>query len=265
MRFVLCLTVLFAACSSDDSKSDTDAPVGPTPDAPSEVDAYVPDVPPPAHLACLGDDYPNTAPATITISGAAAYQSNSGQLTALGDANIKILGTSGGLLNEHTTDNTGQFAISVPTSGVAVEGYIHGTHNNYIDSYVFPPYAMWEDFSSALVLFTNRGQIDLITLIAGADNWDPTKGIVAVRVSDCDNQELAGASISTPAGLTPIYMNGNFPSSTATATDDSGLAFFVNAEPGSFTVNVTSAEGFPLRPNVFEARGGALNTTVVVP
>ena len=82
---------------------------------------------------------------------------------------------------------------------------------------------------------------------------------------DCAGTPIEGASVTfAPAPGTMAYLAGMLPSTTATATDVSGVAFGFNATAGDATVSA-SYMGVPLESHGFEVVGDALSLTVIHP
>lgn len=71
--------------------------------------------------------------------------------------------------------------------------------------------------------------------------FDPSKPAISVVVRDLANQPLPGYSVSTTPqnGDGPYYIDGTSISPTATATTNSGVAFIVNMDIGTYDLNVT--------------------------
>jgi hypothetical protein len=75
---------------------------------------------------------------------------------------------------------------------------------------------------------------------------------------------LAGATVSTNPAGTLRYAAGGVPSTSATATDNSGLVFVANVAAGNVTIMGT-ASGHTLRQHIVNARADAITLTALQP
>jgi hypothetical protein len=229
-----------AACGGDDGGDDDgtspDGSPGDTPDA----DPGAPDAPVgTGAFGCLGAQMPTTAPATITLAGAADTIGLGGSSPVEG-ATITAFDASDAQVGTATSAADGAYSISVPTGSAPVDGHVRGVGpkgGGYLDTLLFPPNPLYADTSSARVLLLTSSTFGLLETF-GVDQTD-TKGFLAVLVLDCNGDPVQGATVTAPDGATVIYTNGNLPDDQAQATDASGAALIFNVEPGSVTVDAT--------------------------
>ncbi len=212
-----------------------------------------------------GPDAP-TIPDTIMISGTAVTQSIQGSNPAVGlqveaysnaDENTPVATT--------TTDMQGNYTLVVTTNGMALDGYIKATGNNLVDTYLYPPAPLAADFDGASVNMVSPGNFDILSGTLCRANQDAAKGTIAVLVEDASGTAVSGATIASDPAATDTCYNGSngLPSSTATATSDSGIGYLFNVT-GSATVSADGA-GMTFQSHGVVARAGALTTTLVEP
>src|SRR5262245_24812371 len=98
-------------------------------------------------------DAPPTNNATVTISGQATSRSISGATLLEGvtitayrnaDENTSIATT--------TTDAMGMYSLTIQTMGESIDGFLKATKQGYLDTYLYPPYAIGMDFNAATVV-----------------------------------------------------------------------------------------------------------------
>jgi hypothetical protein len=299
MRTTLWLGVIFstsalAACGGGSHDADAppgtpDSPIVPTidaaPDARPDADPLLPDADP--TFSCLGQPLPTTAPTTLTIGGDVAELSPGGAafkggvtVNAYAAGNPTPVGS-----DVSANDGTGAYSITLDNPGgtpidgyaKAVPGSICGTGSNQacMDVYLTPPTPIYEDIPNAIVRTVSQNNFALIYLLTGESAPADHAGtaVVGMIVTDCQNNPLAGATVSsTPAGTGPTmgvhYNSGGLPSGSATQTDTDGFAYIMNLPPGNVTVRAEYG-GMTLRAHVIVAHAwdtdNALNTTTIRP
>jgi hypothetical protein len=236
MRFttLLPLLLLFSACGDDGGGGG-----GGTPDAPSNV------------------------PAMVTISGTTAEKSTSttmlsGVMIAAyrnSDPNTPVVMT--------TSDAQGNYTLSIPTNGMALDGYVKATYTGLIDTYLYPPRALVADFSGASIYMVSTSTRDLLSGTLCGALQDNAKGVVAVLVVDAAMTPIAGATVSSsPAAAKYCYNSGGFPNKTATMTDTDGIAYMINLPAGDVTV-MAAKSGLNFPSHKVNARAGTLTTTPI--
>jgi hypothetical protein len=210
---------------------------------------------------------PDAPPAaqTIAISGTASQRSPSGAVPVSGvtvgayansDENTPVA-TS-------TTDTDGNYTLTIDTHGVALVGYLKATMPGMVDTYWYPPGAITADYAHASLNMLAPQTLDLLANTLCRANQDTTMGVIAVEVADAARTPVAGVTFtSDPAASLYCYDSGNFPSSTATATDTDGIGYLFNIT-GDTTVTATK-DGSTFKANTIKSRGGALTTTLIQP
>lgn len=136
-----------------------------------------------------------------------------------------------------TTSAGGAYALSTQTGGRAIDRlYVKGEKADYLTTYQSNPFPLSNDLTLAVPLISLANAGDLASM---GVPLDPTKGVLALNVFDCNGDRVGGARVSsTPAGL-PVYFDGVFPNTQRTDTDDFGVAMIGNLPPELVTLSVT--------------------------
>jgi hypothetical protein len=126
----------------------------------------------------------------------------------------------------------------------AFDGYVQLNAEGYDPTMIFLP-----PVTEALSL----GQFPLTTMVATAVLGGqlgkpllPNTGRVLVTTTGCDKQTASGVTLSGENmgdDAAVFYAVGGFPSFTASETDSSGFAGFVNVLPGSVTLSAALSDG----------------------
>jgi hypothetical protein len=217
---------------------------------------------PTAGFECLGQPLPTTAPATVSVSG--RITQNFTSPTALRGAYVVAFRT--GDTTKLATDSSktnGLYSVSITTGGTPVDGYIRVTDSTrHLPTYAYPPVPLAASETTDVFMPT-ASEFSFLAAAAGITpvNGD---GFIGVLVKDCSGAAIVGATVaSTPAG-TVRYNAGGVPSSSATATDSTGVAYIANVSAGNVTVQAT-ASGHTLRQHVVNARANAITLTQIKP
>jgi hypothetical protein len=209
-------------------------------------------------------DAPSNIPAMINISGKAVEKSTDPDKPLMGvmlaayrnsDPNTAVV--------TGTTDANGMYTLSIPTEGKPLDGFVKATYTGLLDTYLYPPKPLSEDFGTASIYMVSSGTLDLLSSLACRNQQDLAKGLVAVLVTDAANMPVAGAKVSSsPAAAKDCYNMGGTPNSNATMTDTDGIAYELNLPPGEVTVSATKS-GSTFNSHKVNARAGTLTTTVI--
>jgi hypothetical protein len=194
------LLVAIAACSFPEKHA------GPS-DGSIAVDA-APDAETP--FSCGGMPFQTTAPAHITISGA-AIDLGTGAIAA----NVPVTGVAGSAtVFSTTTDGSGDFSSVIATGGAAVAAYVVTSGSAYAPSYFYPAHPFVDDAMTPLPMLTPS---ELATLNPAGS------GFAQLLVGDCLGNGLAGCTVEvTPAPELVEYSKNGKPDPTATSTEASG-------------------------------------------
>ena len=225
-------------------------------------------------LAACGSSDNNTTPDSalgsaaqmVTISGTS--KANTGTSTSpLAGVAINVYATSNDStpIGTTTSDTAGNWMVTVPTGGHALDGYVKATVTGYVDSYLYPPKTITADFSGAAMNIITQNTYDLVSNLCSGAQLN-TNGGIAVEVVDAAGTAVAGATISsTPAASKYCYNSGgnpSLPSGSATATATDGLGYMFNVT-GSAMVTATLS-GKTFLGHTVNARAGALTTTQIM-
>lgn len=216
-------------------------------------------------FGCLGDPLPSTAPAMITVGGKSVTVGLNGQ-SPLGNVTIEVFqGTSTTPITSTTSNAMGDYSVNLTTGGTPLDGYLKGTIATYKDTYVYPPYPLAADVDNAAALLITQSTFNLLQGLSGAQSQNAANGFIGVLVTDCDQNPVAGATVtSNPPGTDVKYNQGGIPAAAATSTDTDGLAYIFNVPAGMVTVDAV-AQGNSLREHAINARANVITTTIVAP
>ena len=164
-----------------------------------------------------------------------------------------------------TTDASGNYSLVISTSGVALDGFLKATKTGLVDTYLYPPEILVQDFAGASINMVSPTTFGLLSDTLCRANQDAAQGTIALLVEDATPAAVAGAVIaSTPAAATNCY-NGTsgLPAFDATETQPDGVGYMFNVT-GEVSVTATKA-GTTFKSHTVNARAGALTTTVILP
>jgi hypothetical protein len=217
-----------------------------------------------------GDDPPPTpdsppAAAMITISGVAEELGAGGGTPSEGVL-VEAFANSADtvVVASATTDATGAYSLTVETDGVALDGFLKATKAGLVDTYLYPPAPIADDFDGASLNMVSPATFDLLANLCQG-NQDPAKGTIAMLAQDAAGADVAGATFeSNPAATKACYNGSNgLPSNAATETAADGVGYLFNVT-GNATVSAM-ADGQTFRSHPVNARAGALTTTLITP
>lgn len=225
-------------------------------------------------VGACGDDGGMTSidarpvPATITIKGQAkAYTASNGTEPREGvliaayrheDENT--------IVAQATSGPDGNYEITIETGGVALDGYFKGTLAGSMDTYLYPPWPVAQDFEGATIAMLTPDIFELLAnTFCGANQPMTGKAAITAVVLDSALHAVPGATVgSAPAATKYCYNEGGYPNRTATATADDGTAYFLNLPPGKVTVNAMLA-GSTYKTHSVLARADVFTTTLFQP
>lgn len=203
----------------------------------------------------------------ITITGTAVEQEANGD-TPLEGVLIEAFRNSdeNTVVTSAMTDANGNYTLTVETGGAALDGYLKASLGGLLDTYLYPPAPISEDFDGASINMITSGTLDLLTSgLACDDDQDPSSGMIAMLVYDSSDMPVAGATVSSqPAASSDCYnSDGGLPSGDNPGTASDGIGYMFNVT-GQVTVNAT-ADGLTFPSHEVNARAGALTTTLIKP
>ncbi len=206
-----------------------------------------------------------TVPPMITVSGTATARDASGSTPLMGvTVGAYASSNESTAVATATSDAQGNFTLTIPTNGVALDGYVKATMSSYMDTYLYPPAPLSANFSGATVVMLTPSTFDLLANTLCNANQMTSMGTIAAEVEDGSGAFLAGATVaSNPAATKYCYDASGFPNRTATATDTDGLGYMFNV---TGTVTVTAMKtGSTFTSHSLKVRAGAFTTTLIRP
>lgn len=229
-----------AACGGDSPAADAliivpdSAPDAPPVDAPPDALTY--------NLACFGQPFPTTAPATITAGGSTQELTQGGlqPVDAATVATFKV-GTAAAV-DTVTSAANGNFTTgALATGGVPFDGYIHGFKDDaaspFRNIFVFPPAPLSADLPVVPAIMMRAAVFDLIAnLAAGVAQDDAQNGALMLLVTDCANMPMAGATVSVKQGANTVGTLFDLGSLNPMAT---GIYLVFNVPAGNTDVGAT--------------------------
>ncbi len=201
----------------------------------------------------------------ITISGTATEHTLTGT-SPVGGATVAAYSNAAPttVVTMTTTDNSGNYSLTIPTMGKPVDGFVKASKSGYVDTYLYAPAPLTMDFTMASVNMLTTGNFGTLFTLCGVSQ-DPSMGTIAVEVMDASMMTVGGATVSsTPAATKYCYDSGgspNLPSKTATATATDGVAIMFDVT-GTATVSA-SKSGATFKSHSVNATAGAFTTTLV--
>jgi len=199
----------------------------------------------------------------VTISGTATARSTS----SMPLANVAIAAYRAGNdttpVAMTTSDAQGNYSLVIMTNGNALDGYLKATIGGYLDTYLYPPAPVAEDFAGASVYMLTQGTLDLLSGLLCGSSQMSTNGVIAALVADANDAAVAGATVSSsPAASKVCYNQGGTPNKNAMMTDTDGVAYMLNVPPGNATVSAAKA-GSTFQSHAVNARVGTFTTTII--
>ncbi len=224
-----------------------------------------------AHVGCSSNSGTKTpdaptqgsAAAKITVAGTAKAQGASA--TPLAGVAIAAYrnGDETTPLATATSDTQGNYTMDIETGGVAIDGYIKATIASYLDTYLYPPSPLAEDFTNASINVVNTQVVSLFGTFCGA-TIDLAQGVVAVEVASSTGTAVAGAAVASTPGATSYCYDGTtagIPDKMATVSGADGIAYMLGVT-GSASVTATKS-GETFAAHTVNARPGTLTTTII--
>lgn len=218
-------------------------------------------------MACGGDAAPtpdgSNVPAMVIVSGVVSEITAQGRVPTAGVSlsAFKEGGTTA--LATGTSDASGNFSLSIPTGGVALDGYVLAHIPNYMDTYLYPPAPLTADRTVPVFIlkpatFGAAGALAQVSQTAG-------KAWIGVQAIDASDMTVGGVVVtSTPAGTVRYNGANGLPTNAAgaTMTQMDGIAYIFNATPG--TVSVSAAKsGATFHTHNVNARADQITLTLI--
>jgi hypothetical protein len=245
----------------DEQGGDPDA-------APGGPDAAVVDAVPGAdartdRFRCLGEPLPTTAADPIRVGGTISRAGL--QTRPLSGATVEVFRRSGGsAMASATSGGDGSYSVSIVSDGDPLDTYMRMSSGTLLKTELYAGSPVVADVSGSDSVLTDANTFRVVTNLVGVTQA-ANLGAVTVRVGDCDNNPVSGATL-TGFGNARVFYAGDDgrPSSDPTATGALGLAFVFNVPTGDLTINA-EIDGETLRPNRIASRAGTLSLAQVSP
>ncbi len=214
---------------------------------------------PAAGFECLGQALPTTAPALVNLSGQVRTYTSS----PISGASVVAFRVGNATALDSTVTNTpGQYSIGITTGGTPVNGYLRVTDGTHMPTYAYPAVPLATDVTENVLMISSTE----FGVLAAAAGITPVagKGFIGVVVKNCQGTAIAGAKVTTSPAGEVRYNAAGFPSSTASSTDSTGIAYVANVTAGNVTIMAT-ASGHTLRQHVVNAAADAITLTEIQP
>lgn len=195
---------------------------------------------------CIGQAYPTTAPASITVSGTVADFING----PLSGATVYAFKTgTASAIDSATTSASGTFTMSVSTGGVPLDGYLKASKSGYIDTYAYPSAPLPGDATISVPVVTS-GEFAVLAAQASATPV-AGKGSIGILAVNCTGAAVSGATVTASSGTSP-YDHGQ------------GDFFVFNAAPGNVDVGATF-QTHTFHGHTVVAVADAVTITIIAP
>ena len=217
----------------------------------------IPEKYPAPDLLCREEVLPAMAAPTVSLSGRVLDVAGNG----LAGVNLRPRYGSQ-TLNPTTTDADGAFFYTHDTNGVPRTEQLDATLFDYLDHRFYPAVPVSETLENLELHMMTAADTSAFASAAGV-TLDPAKGLIVVRVVDCNGSPLVGGTVSTsPRSPDVRYFVDGVPSASATTTDETGLAIIANVSAAAVTVT-GSYQGTSLRSHdVTVAANGIVETAL---
>ncbi len=244
-RSLVCL-FLIVGCGDDGVVTFVDAPDVP----PDTVDAST------YNFSCLGVPFGTTAPEPTSVIGKVVDVTDVGLSAIVVDVRDAADDT---VLASAVTGGDGSYQTSVATGGEALDIYRRLTGTGIVTTRAVTNGPLTGTSNLTNVVLTTVALANIET--GFGVTHDPSTGIVAMAIRDCDDAPIAGAQIAVSPAPTRIgYFDDSLPAAAATATAGDGFVMAFGLAPGAVAVTVTIGDvTFRARALAVEANGITLS------
>jgi hypothetical protein len=188
-------------------------------------------------LSCHGQPLPTTAPERLTLRG---FTNDSYTGGALPGVMVDLFAKeSDVILDKTASDAGGSLSFELVTGNAPVDHYSRMTRDGHVTSYVYPSRPLDQDTNNVFFPVLPPEWRAELAGYAGID-VDPTRGIVAVIVTDCAGERVEGATVAfDPPAEAVAYWDPTFTDASATTTTINGHAWGFNVPAGVVHATVT--------------------------
>lgn len=240
---------------TDDTDGDPTTPVGP------DLSCLTQPQPPP----------PTTAVNPMVLAGQVVELTTVGT-THVDAADVALFRAGTPVVLARTTSaSNGAFATgALNTNGRAVHAYLKAMKKGYRTTFAYPPVPYSTSSTTLVVPMMSDAVFSTVKTSLGAQQNDAHNGALLVAVLDCNDQPIAGATLSVRRGMSSV---GNIRELGTVLPADDGVFVVFNVPDGKVRVSA-SYQGTPLPEHEVVVRGtdpdcappyGTLTHTIVKP
>ena len=221
----LVLTCLGCTAVEDEGETETATTSG-APDVMSRYD-----------MSCHGKPLPSVADERVTLKG---FTNDSYTGGALPGVAVDLVAKDGDVVLDATaSDAGGSLVFELATDSAPVDHYSRMIRDGHVTSYVYPARPLVADASNVFFPVLDPGWRAELAGYMGVD-VDPSRGIVAVIVTDCSGERVEGATVTfDPPAEAIAYWDPTFTDGSAAATTLNGHAWGFNVPAGVVDAEVT--------------------------
>ena len=199
-------------------------------DTATTTSSDLPDIAARYDFSCHGQPLPTHAAETVTLRG---FTNDSYTGGALPGVMVDLVAKDSGVILDATaSDAGGSLAFVLATKSAPVDHYTRMTRDGHVTSYVYPARPLVADTENVFFPVLPPSWRAELAYYAGVD-VDPTRGIVAVIVTDCAGERVEGATVTfDPPAEAVAYWDPTFTDASATETTINGHAWGFNVPAG---------------------------------
>lgn len=196
-----------------------------------------PDVAARYDFSCHGRPLPTSAAERVTLRG---FTNDSYTGGALAGVMVDLFAKNSDVILDATaSDAGGSLAFELSTKHAPVDHYTRMTRDGHVTSYVYPARPLVADTSNVFFPVLPPSWRAELADFAGVD-VDPSRGIVAVIVTDCSGERVEGAAVTfDPPADAVAYWDPTFTDASATETTVNGHAWGFNVPAGIVQATIT--------------------------
>jgi len=188
-------------------------------------------------FSCHGAPLPERAAEQVTLRG---FTNDSYSGGALPGVAVDLFAKDGDVILDKTaSDAGGSLAFELATGSEPLDHYARMTRDGHVTSYVYPSRPLVADAKDVFFPVLSPAWRSELASYAGVD-VDPTRGIVAVIVTDCAGERVEGATVTfDPPAEAIAYWDPTFTDASATETTVNGHAWGFNVPAGDVHATIT--------------------------
>lgn len=197
----------------------------------------VPTTPSRFDFSCHGQPLPDRADSVVTLQG---YTNDSYTGAGLPGVTVDLLAKlDDSVLSQTSSDEGGALAFEVATGSSPVDHYGRMTRDGHVTSFLYPSRPLVADQENVFFPVLPPEWRAELAGYAGVE-LDPTRGIVAVIVTDCAGERVEGATVTfDPPAEAVAYWDPTFTDASADRTTINGHAWGFNVAAGTVHATIT--------------------------